>query len=263
MPTAGVDMGSLSTAAVICNENSIISREIVPTGADAEQAGKEALQQACQQAEAGVDALDKIVATGYGRVNLAAADEQITEITCHGIGAKKLYPEASTVIDIGGQDSKVIRLDNSGMVIDFEMNDKCAAGTGRFLEVMAEALEVELAELEVMSKKAEEEVNISSMCAVFAESEVVTRVAEGHEKDAIIKGIHRSIASRTAAMVGRIGLNEPVIMTGGVAKNTGVVNCLEDELDCEITVPEEPQIVGALGAALLAGNQKNKAVGGS
>lgn len=263
MLTAGVDMGSLSTAAVICEEEHIAARKITATGADAERAGREALQQACRQADIEQKYLEKIVATGYGRVNLETADEQITEITCHGRGAKNLYPQVRTVIDIGGQDSKVIRLDNSGMVIDFEMNDKCAAGTGRFLEVMADALEVELKELAAMSRKAEDEVNISNMCAVFAESEVVTRVAEGHEKNSIIKGIHRSIASRTASMVERVGLTEPVVMTGGVAKNSGVVDCLQDELDCEITVPEEPQIVGALGAALLANNKKNKAVGGS
>ncbi len=256
-------MGSLSTAAVICQETNLKAREVTATGADAQQAGKDALRQACRQAGVEVSSLSKIVATGYGRVNLEAADEQITEITCHGRGAKKLFPEASTVIDIGGQDSKVIRLDNSGMVIDFEMNNKCAAGTGRFLEVMAEALEVELEELADRSKRAEDEVNVSNMCAVFAESEVVSRVAEGHGKNAIIKGIHRSIASRAASMVERVGLSEPVIMTGGVAKNAGVVNCLEDELNCSIKIPEEPQIAGALGAALLAVEKQQQAMGGS
>ncbi len=255
-------MGSLSTAAVVLDDDGLAAYEILDTGADAGKAGEKALSASCSRAKTSAENLDEIVATGYGRVNLEAADRQITEITCHGRGARKLHPAAETVIDIGGQDSKVIRLDGSGMVIDFEMNDKCAAGTGRFLEVMAEALEVELHELGPLSLQAEEEVNISNMCAVFAESEVVSKVAEGHDREAIIKGIHRSIATRISAMVERVGLQEPVIMTGGVAKNDGVVSCLEDELDVGLFIPDEPQLAGALGAALLARDGQQQAVGG-
>ncbi len=255
MLTAGVDMGSLTTAAAVCNDEDLLAWEIVSTGADAEEAGREALSGSCRKANIAVSDPDVIVATGYGRVNLEEADEQITEITCHGKGADVLFNETGTVIDIGGQDSKVIRIDDNGMVVDFEMNDKCAAGTGRFLEVMAEALEVELSQLGKLSQQADKEVNISNMCAVFAESEVVSRVAEGYSRSSIIKGIHRSIAERISTMVERVGMVRPVIMTGGVAKNSGVVKCLEEELCCDINIPEEPQIVGALGAALLACRQ--------
>ncbi|SDL49537.1 acyl-CoA dehydratase activase [Halarsenatibacter silvermanii] len=262
MLSAGVDMGSLTTSAVICNNNKVLASYIRTTGADAEKAGTEALNEACREADLKIEEIEEIVATGYGRVNLPQADRQVTEITCHGRGARKLNSQTGTVIDIGGQDSKVIRLDGSGMVVDFEMNDKCAAGTGRFLEVMAEALEVELEELEELSARARNHVNISSMCAVFAESEVVSKVAEGHPREDIIKGIHKSIAERISAMAARVGMVETIMMTGGVAKNSGVVKCLEDELEVNIEVPDDPQIAGALGAALLAADDQKEAVGG-
>ncbi|HOB86695.1 MAG TPA: acyl-CoA dehydratase activase, partial [Bacillota bacterium] len=192
------------------------------------------------------------VSTGYGRRMLDVADRIITEITCHARGAVHMVPGVRMVIDIGGQDSKVIRLNERGEVQDFAMNDKCAAGTGRFLEVMAHALEVDLSEMASISERASRSAPISSMCTVFAESEVVSLIAQGVPREEIISGLHEAIAGRTAGMVFRVGLEKEVMMTGGVAKNRGVVKSLEKKLQCKIIVPPEPQIIGALGAALLA-----------
>lgn len=196
--------------------------------------------------------LQYVIATGYGRVSIEFADKRVTEITCHGRGAHYFNPSVRTIIDIGGQDSKVIRLNDKGRVVDFAMNDKCSAGTGRFLEVMASALEVELSGLAELSDGAQNIVSISSMCTVFAESEVVSLIARGLPREDIALGLHQSIADRTAGLVQRVGLEEPVMMTGGVARNSAVVRALNEKLKTSIIIPPEPQIAGALGAALLA-----------
>jgi (R)-2-hydroxyacyl-CoA dehydratese activating ATPase len=176
----------------------------------------------------------------------------VTEISCHAVGAYHLYPDTGTVIDIGGQDSKVIRVGEGGRVLDFAMNDKCAAGTGRFLEVMAAKLRVSLDELAELSLRSRGEVQISSVCTVFAESEVVSLVARNHPREEIIRGLHRAVVNRVWSMVAGLGVSGEVTMSGGVAKNRGVVALLEERLGRSIHVYEEPQIVGALGAALLA-----------
>jgi predicted CoA-substrate-specific enzyme activase len=176
----------------------------------------------------------------------------ITEITCHARGAFFVHPGTRTVIDIGGQDSKVIRLDEKGRNVDFQMNDKCAAGTGRFLEVMAHALEVKLEDLGPLSRGAQRTIKISSTCTVFAETEVVSLIADNQPKDVIIRGLHESIADRILGLVQRVGLEETVALTGGVAKNEGVVQALESRLKVRLFIPPEPQIIGALGAALIA-----------
>jgi predicted CoA-substrate-specific enzyme activase len=193
-----------------------------------------------------------IVTTGYGRASFPLADKRITEITCHARGAFFVHPETRTVIDIGGQDSKVIRLDGQGRNVDFQMNDKCAAGTGRFLEVMAHALEVNLEDLGRLSRSATRTIQISSTCTVFAESEVVSLIAENQPKEVIIRGLHDAIADRLLGLVHRLGIEEQVALTGGVAKNEGVVHALEERLGVKLFVPPEPQIIGALGAALVA-----------
>ena len=252
---AGVDVGSLSTEVVLMNQEGDYQYIVLPTGANSKTAAKKAMDQALQQIGYELEQLSFVLATGYGRISIPFADKRVTEITCHGKGAHYLYPSASTVIDIGGQDSKVIRLSPQGKVLDFVMNEKCAAGTGRFLEVMTRTLEVELADMEKLSRKAREAVPISSMCTVFAESEVVSLIAEGHPVEEIIRGIHDSIADRTVGMVNRVGLEKDLVMTGGVAKNGGVVECLQERLGIAINLPEEPQIVGALGAALLASRE--------
>lgn len=250
--TAGVDIGSLSTDVVLLQGAIIIAHAIVPTLASSTAAADKAYEMALEQAGLGRENVANVVATGYGRTSIDFASKAVTEITCHALGARSLFAEANSVIDIGGQDSKVIRLAGDGRVEDFAMNDKCAAGTGRFLEVMARSLETELNALGELSRLATGDVKISSTCTVFAESEVVALVAKGVPKEEIIRGLHRSVAERIYGMVMRLRAEPPFVMTGGVAKNSGVVAALEERLGTNLLLPEEPQIVGALGAAIVA-----------
>jgi (R)-2-hydroxyacyl-CoA dehydratese activating ATPase len=249
----GIDVGSLSTEALVFDMGGdIAGYAIVQTGANSTDAALSALEKALAASGMGRDQIRQTVATGYGRVSIPFADKQVTEISCHAIGAYSLFPDTSLVIDIGGQDSKVIRLGKGGKVLDFAMNDKCAAGTGRFLEVMADKLQVGLDDMGPLCLKANREVLISSVCTVFAESEIVSLVARNHPKEEIIRGLHRAIVNRVWSMVKGIGVGGPVTMSGGVAKNLGVVKLMEEKLGQSIHVYSEPQIVGALGAALMA-----------
>ena len=257
MPVAGIDVGSLTAEVVIMEEGEILQYVILPTGSNSRTAAEKAMQEALQASNLARADLDCVVATGYGRISIDFADKRVTEITCHGRGAYYWNTEIRTIIDIGGQDSKVIRLSDQGRIIDFAMNDKCAAGTGRFLEVMAQALEVELEGLAVLSEKAKNVVPISSMCTVFAESEVVSLIARGLPREDIARGLHQSIADRTAGLVHRVGLVEKVMFTGGVAKNQAVVKALNEKLKTKLVIPPEPQIAGALGAAILAVEEAN------
>ncbi len=252
MPVAGIDIGSLTAEVVLMDQGKILHSVILPTGANSKVAAEKAMEEALKAAGFNRSDLEYVVATGYGRVSVDFANKKITEITCHGRGAHYLNPSVRTVIDIGGQDSKVILVNDKGRALDFTMNDKCAAGTGRFLEVMAQALEVELGQLAELSSRAKNAVSISSMCTVFAESEVVSLIAQGLPSEDIARGLHQSIADRTSGMVHRVGLTEPVMITGGVAKNGAVVQALNEKLKTKIIVPPEPQIAGALGAAMLA-----------
>jgi len=250
---AGIDVGSLSTDCVIINEKEeILSYSIMETGAHSTQAAEKSLEEALARAGLQRNRMKSIVATGYGRISVPFADKKVTEISCHALGASKLFPDTRTVVDIGGQDSKVIRVGQAGKVLDFTMNDKCAAGTGRFLEVMAAKLKVPLNEMGSLSIGANGEVRISSVCTVFAESEVISLVAQNHPKEEIIRGIHRAIVNRVSSMVKTLGIKREVTMSGGVAKNRGVVSILEEKLGHPIHVYKEPQIVGGLGAALHA-----------
>lgn len=252
MSVAGIDIGSLSTEVVVLEKGKVLAEIIIPTGANSKVAAEKAMQKALEESGLSLDNLQYIIATGYGRVSTPFAQEKVTEITCHGRGAFYLDPKVRTVIDIGGQDSKVIRLNSRGKVVDFVMNEKCAAGTGRFLEVMAQALEIDLSEMSRLASLAKKAVTISSMCTVFAESEVVSLIAEGYPLEEIVRGIIVSIVERTLSMANRVGVEETVMMTGGVAKNAAIVKELQERLGVQVTVPLEPQIVGALGAALLA-----------
>jgi predicted CoA-substrate-specific enzyme activase len=248
---AGVDIGSLTAKAVILQGSDILGYSIIPAGSDVIRVAEHSLTIALDRAEMKRDHLAAIVSTGYGRANVPLASKSVTEITCDAKGAHRLFPETRMVIDIGGQDSKVISLDQEGRVIDFTMNDKCAAGTGRFLEVMAQALEIELKELGPVSLKHKKSVVISSMCTVFAESEVISLIAEGYPKEDILNGLHQAIASRVSAMAQSLRV-ENVVTLGGVAKNIGVVKALERNLRVKVKVPHEPQIIAALGAAICA-----------
>jgi (R)-2-hydroxyacyl-CoA dehydratese activating ATPase len=251
--TMGVDSGSLTGKAVIIDGNRrIVSHSVKQLGFVSQKAVMMAIDEALEKAGLELDDIAYTVSTGYGRKRLEIAGKNLTEISCHAKGANYLYPEVKTVIDIGGQDSKVIAVDPSGNVKNFAMNDKCAAGTGQFLEVLARALDVELTEIGPLSMQSDADIKISSMCTTFAESEVISLVAEGHTTVDILSGMHKAISGRMKGLVGRVGLQKPVMMTGGGAKNIGLVHALEKTLGESIFIPDEPQIIGALGAALFA-----------
>jgi predicted CoA-substrate-specific enzyme activase len=251
MITAGIDVGSISTKAVIIEGGRILSAVVIGSGYNARRAGQEALDLALKEAGLQADRIVGIVATGYGRNSVDFAHRTVTEITCHGLGAHFLDPAVRSVIDIGGQDSKAMALNEQGRVREFVMNDKCAAGTGRFLEVMARALEVDLEAFGRLSLKADRPAPISSVCTVFAESEVISLIAAGEKRENIIAGIHAAVAARVTAMARRIALAPPTMMTGGVAKNIGVVKALEERLGHPLHVSEMAQLTGAIGAALI------------
>ncbi|MHA1975300.1 MAG: acyl-CoA dehydratase activase [Candidatus Hodarchaeales archaeon] len=202
--------------------------------------------------------LDYIISTGYGRQLVKEADKTITEITCHAVGAHFSDPSVHTIIDIGGQDSKVIRVNDQGQVQDFEMNDKCSAGSGRFLEVMANALEVSIEDFGLFGLASNSPSIISSTCTVFAESEVISRINQGANREDIIAGIHVSIVNKIIALASRVGIQPEISLTGGVALNSAVKSMLEREFDVSLRIPTEPQMNGALGAALLAQKYHSK-----
>jgi len=249
MIVAGIDIGSVSTkVALAVNEK--IYKVVIPTGWSPRQAGEHVLAAALDQA--GVDGgVDFVVATGYGRIALPTANKAVTEITCHARGVAYLLPETRVVIDIGGQDSKIIKIGAQGRVLDFVMNDKCAAGTGRFMEVIAARIGVDVAELSDLAKD-EIPVELNSMCTVFAESEVVGLLAKGTGKGEIIAGLHQAISRRISAMIERIKPESPIIFTGGVAQNKSLVHSLSTQLNMPILVPEDCQFTGAIGAMLIA-----------
>jgi len=253
MVVAGIDIGSVCTKTVLLDDNlRIVSFSILRSGSLFEGAAENSLNEALRLSGLNRGDIAYTIATGYGRVKVPFADAQITEITCHARGAHSVFPEARTVIDIGGQDSKAISLGQEGHVSSFVMNDKCAAGTGRFLEVMAGVLEVDLEEMAGMSLHSKEQLEISSMCTVFAETEVVSLLANGCQRADIAQGLYLAVARRITGMVGQVGLRERVAMTGGVAKNAGVVRALQGKLGTTLLISDEPQIAGALGAAIIA-----------
>lgn len=252
MITAGIDVGSITTKAVLMAAGEIVAEQIAPTGFNARQTAGRIFETLVSDGPCRVADVDAIVATGYGRNSVAFAVKAITEITCHARGARFLNPAVRTVIDIGGQDSKALVMDAAGEVKDFVMNDKCAAGTGRFLDVMSRALEIRLEDFGAISRRASRPARISSICTVFAESEIISLVARGERRPNIVAGIHESIAARVAAMTARIGFVPPVMMTGGVARNSGVVTALEKTVESAVEVSPKAQLTGAIGAALMA-----------
>jgi predicted CoA-substrate-specific enzyme activase len=253
---AGVDIGSATTKAVIIDQRGeILAFSLLPTSYDRQQSGAEVLKLALDKIQKSEDSLKYIVSTGYGRRAFDSADKVLPEIVCHAKGTKFLLPAVRTIIDIGGQDSKVIELDEQGGVVRFEMNDKCAAGTGRFLEVLTERiLNLSIDELGPLALKSRQPCILSSVCTVFAESEVLSLLSEHKAREDIAYGISRAIAKRVIGMGvgGQISYNEPIVFSGGVAKNIGVVKAIEEESGKKVITPEEPQITAALGAAILA-----------
>ncbi|WP_297632888.1 acyl-CoA dehydratase activase [uncultured Clostridium sp.] len=250
--TMGIDSGSTSTNIIILDKDKkVLSSVIVRTGARALDSAYKALDLALEEAKLKREDISLIVGTGYGRYNIDFVDENITEITCHGKGAHFFNTEVRTIIDIGGQDSKAIAVDENGNVTSFVMNDKCAAGTGRFLEMIAKTLEIDLEQMSKEGLTYNEDITITSVCSVFAESEVVSLIADNKERRDIIHGVNKSIATKTVALVDRVGRNPKYMMTGGVAKNAGVIKEIENKLNSKLFIAEEPQICGAMGAALI------------
>ena len=250
--TLGIDVGSTASKCIVLKDGSeIIAKSLIDVGAGT-SGPQRAIDMVLENAGMSKEDMAYTLATGYGRNSLMdIADKQMSELSCHAQGAFFLFPKVHTVIDIGGQDVKVLHIEN-GMMTNFQMNDKCAAGTGRFLDVMARVLEVKVEDLGRLGAMSQKTVGISSTCTVFAESEVISQLAKGTDKCDIINGIHRSVASRVTGLAHRIGVVPEVVMTGGVAQNSGVVGALEHELGCPIRTSPLTQYNGALGAALFA-----------
>jgi predicted CoA-substrate-specific enzyme activase len=253
---AGVDIGSVTTKAVIINEQEeILTFSLILTSYDRQQSGADVLELALQEAGQTRDDIAYIVATGYGRRSISFANEVLPEIVCHAKGTRLLFPSARTIIDIGGQDSKVIQLDRDGGVVRFEMNDKCAAGTGRFLEVLAERiLKTPITEFGALALKSTAPCTLSSICTVFAESEIISLLSQHRTKEDIAYSMCISIAKRVISMGvgGQISYEEPIVFSGGVAKNSGVIKAIEENLGKQVITPEKQQITAALGAAIFA-----------
>ncbi len=248
----GIDIGSASSKAAILNyENKIIALKVAVGGAGTTGPDK-VLQEVFTATGLSWADISRTVATGYGRMGFKNADRQISEITCHAVGVHYLLPSVRTIIDIGGQDVKAMSISPDGMVTKFVMNDKCAAGTGRFLEVMARVLETDVSKLSELSEQADSIVDISNTCTVFAESEVISRLASEVKPKNVAAGIHRSVARRVASLAMRVGVNPDVVLTGGVAQNQGIVQALSDELKNPVIVSPNCQVTGAIGAALIA-----------
>ncbi len=250
---AGVDSGSTTTNGVLIDgKGRIIFSKTVKTGIRASNTAEALMQEMTEFSRKNGNQIGKCISTGYGRLLVSSASDKITEISCHARGVFELFPEARGIIDIGGQDSKVIRLNSGGNVEDFAMNDKCAAGTGRFLEVMASALEMDTEKMSSLARKSKKDISISSVCTVFAESEVVSLIGTGERIEDISAGLFKAIAKRVGAMYSRLGSPTPLVFTGGVARNAGVVEAMKMLFKTEILIPDVPDIMGAYGAALFA-----------
>lgn len=252
MPYAGIDVGAQSIKTVILEGEKILAYSILITEEEGSLASTQALEEALDKASLHRADVKFIVSTGVGKAEVSAADKQRSEQICHGRGARFLFPSARTVLDVGAEGCKAVKLSERGDIVDFANNSKCAAGTGAFLEAMARILEVSLEEMGELAVKAENKVKISNFCAVFAESEVISQIHKGYPRDQILAGIHYSMADRISDLMGRVGVVDDVVMTGGGAKNIGLVKALEGIINKKIFIPPEPIIVGALGAALIA-----------
>lgn len=248
----GLDIGSLAAKGVLLQDGQFLTAKMLLTGADAPKSISILYADLLRGVGLKETDIATVIATGYGRVSVSFADKTITEITCHARGITHSLPQTHTLIDLGGQDSKAIWIDPGGKVVDFVMNDKCAAGTGRFLEVMAHGLNFSLDELGEAACRAKNSVQISATCTVFAESEVIGMIARGTPRDDMTRGVMTGIAQRVVAMAARTGIEDPVAMSGGVARNPGMVEALEQELGRKVYLPPEPQMIGAWGAVLMA-----------
>jgi len=258
MITIGIDLGSRMSKIVVLNDDKIIYSNVVDTGVNPKKIAELLLNDALKETSISKLEITNIYSTGYGRNIVPFSDKRISEISCHAKGANYFFPKARTIIDIGGQDSKIIIVDENGHVKDFVMNDRCAAGTGKFLEVTATTLETTIDELGDISQTATDKININSTCVVFAESEIIGLIAEGLEKPDIINAVHRSIAKRTKNLASQLHWQEPIVFTGGVAKNKGMQIAISEIMGTEMIVPDNSFITGALGAAIFAKEKIDK-----
>lgn len=258
MYTLGIDVGSSSSKAVILEDGKkIVRHHVVEIGTGSSGPDK-VLKAVFENAPFTIDDMANVIATGYGRFNVKEAKSEVSEITCHAKGARFEVPDTTTILDIGGQDVKAIKLNPQGIVMQFAMNDKCAAGTGRFLDVMSRVLEIPISKMGDWYFKSKHPAEVSSTCTVFAETEVISLLSKNVPKEDIVAGVHKSIASKACALVHRVGVGESLTMTGGGARDAGVVDAVSKELGIPVKVAEHPQVVGALGAALIAYEKINK-----
>jgi predicted CoA-substrate-specific enzyme activase len=249
----GVDLGSTTAKTVVLDSDSnVVGAHIVQMGAVSREGLRRSTDGALDQAGLSFGDIEYTIGTGYGRRLVPGVGRTFTEITCHGRGAAVMCPDARMVIDIGGQDSKVIAIDAIGLVENFAMNDRCASGTGRFFEVLARALECDVSEVGALALQGQRDLEVSSLCATFAETEIVALMAAGERPADIAASVHRAVAHRILGLVAVVGKRQPIVMTGGVARNRAAVHFLAKALDCPLEVPADPQIIGAFGAALLA-----------
>lgn len=252
---AGIDIGSAFSKAVVMAEGEIISYHVMPSGGNYKITAEEVAREALTKVRLSLNDIGYTVATGYGAASVAFASQMAPDISCQARGIYYLFPSVRTVIDIGGQSTKVFKLDERGRATAFILSEKCAAGSGRILQVIARVLQIDLKDIGELSLKSKNKIDFNTGCAVFAESEAVSRIAEGATKEDILAGLHRGLASKIQAMVARLGVVPDCALVGGGAKDIGLVRSIEAGMDCKLLVPGEPQIVAALGAALLAGEE--------
>jgi predicted CoA-substrate-specific enzyme activase len=252
---AGIDIGSAFSKAVVMAENKIIAYHVMPSGGNYKLTAEEVAGEALAKAKLSLKDIGYTVATGYGAANVSFSNQAASDISCLARGVFYLFPTARTAIDIGGQFTKVFRLDERGRAVAFLLSEKCAAGSGRFLQVVARVLQIDLKDIGELSLKSRNRVDFNTGCAVFAESEAVSRIAEGASKEDILAGLHRTLAAKIQTMVERLGIEPDCALVGGGAKDIGLVKSIEERLACSLLLPDEPQIVAALGAALMAGEK--------
>jgi (R)-2-hydroxyacyl-CoA dehydratese activating ATPase len=257
---AGIDLGSTMTKVVIIDESEKVCASVAHhTGAEHRRLANKVMEEVLKMLDLSIDDIAYIIATGYGRINVPFADKQVTELTCHARGVASFFPNVRLAIDIGGQDAKGLKI-KDGKLLDFVMSDKCAAGTGRFLEVIAQALGLKIEDLGPLSLKSTRKISISSTCTVFAQQEVINNLSAGVPLEDIVAGLHDAIANRVARMVRRLKVEPDVVFTGGVARNIGVVKALEENLGCGVLVPSQPLLSGAIGAAIIGKELELKAI---
>ena len=255
MYVAGIDVGAAFTKVALLKGANILATHILPSGGHYQATAEKAMAETLSMASLSLDDIDYVVATGYGASKVPFAGRQVTDVSCQARGIYHLFPAARTIIDIGGQSSKVIKVDDKGGVVNFVVSEKCAAGSGRFLQVIARVLGIEFNEIGPLSFKAQKSVEFSTSCAVFAESEAISRIAEGAPKEEILAGVHKAMAAKISSLVNRLGMESYCALTGGGAKDAGLVKSVAEALGVEVLVPAEPQTTAAIGAALLAAEQ--------